>query len=235
MYNTAVIEKAFEGGQTAIHISNTIFPSEKPITEVEKIEPINSKPVYRFMKRLFDLTASILGLFVLCIPMLVIGIWIKLDSEGPIIFTQERLGLNQKPFVLYKFRSMCINAEAGGPQWAKKEDSRVTKAGRFLRKTRLDELPQLINIIAGNMSLVGPRPEREVFYHEFETYIKGFSQRLMVKPGLTGLAQINGGYDLLPEEKIIFDIEYIKKRSFWLDMKLILKTVFIVFNHKGAR
>ena len=108
-------------------------------------------------------------------------------------------------------------------------------SGRFLRKSRLDELPQFGAILCGKMSLVGPRPERECFYHEFETYIHGFCERLKVKPGLTGLAQVNGGYDLKPEEKIVWDVEYIKKRSLWLDAKILFKTIKVVLFRAGAK
>ncbi len=137
--------------------------------------------------------------------------------------------------MMYKFRSMREDAEKDGPQWAERNDDRCTRVGIFLRKTRLDEIPQLLNILHGEMSFVGPRPERAVFYREFEQYIVGFSQRMLVKPGLTGHAQVNGGYDLLPEEKILFDMEYIKQRSFSMDLKCLLKTVMIVFSHEGAR
>ena len=171
----------------------------------------------------------------LLLPMLVISLLIRLDSKGPVIFKQERLGKDGKPFTIYKFRSMAINAEENGPKWAKKEDDRCTKVGRILRKTRLDELPQLWNILMGDMSFVGPRPEREYFYDQFETYIHGFHNRLVVLPGLTGWAQVNGGYDLKPEEKIIYDMEYIKNQTFVMDLKCIFKTVKLVFTHKGAR
>ncbi|MGB4627108.1 MAG: sugar transferase, partial [Erysipelotrichaceae bacterium] len=114
-------------------------------------------------------------------------------------------------------------------------DSRCTKVGNFLRKTRIDELPQLVNVIKGDMSLVGPRPERRHFYEEFEEYINGFHHRLVVKPGITGLAQITGGYNLLPEEKIIYDMQYIEKMSFKLDAYCILMTLVVVFTHEGAR
>ncbi|MDC7236608.1 MAG: sugar transferase [Sphaerochaetaceae bacterium] len=202
---------------------------------VEKIENLPKKSLYRFTKRLFDLVFSLVGLVFLIIPMIIISILIKVDSKGPIFYRQERLGKNFKKFYIIKFRSMRTDAEKKGPQWADKNDNRVTKFGNFLRKSRLDELPQLINILLGQMSFVGPRPEREVFYDEFRTYIEGFDQRLLIIQGLTGLAQINGGYDLLPEEKIIYDIEYIKRRSLWLDIKLIIKTVLVVFSHNGAR
>ena len=169
------------------------------------------------------------------VPMALIAVWVRLDSPGPALYRQERLGLNGKSFWIYKFRSMRVDAEANGAQWAEEHDDRVTRAGRFLRKTRLDELPQLLNILRGQMSLVGPRPERPCFYAEFEKYIHGFSQRMVVKPGLTGLAQVSGGYDLLPEEKIQFDMQYIRERSIALDLKCILRTIGVVFDHNGAR
>lgn len=190
---------------------------------------------YRFVKRLFDIVFALTAGTILLIPMIIIGLLVKLDSKGPAIFKQERLGLNGKPFTMYKFRSMRLDAEADGPQWAQKDDDRCTKFGKFLRKTRLDELPQAFNILVGNMSVVGPRPERAYFYDEFEKYIPNFRQRLQVKPGLTGYAQVNGGYELLPEEKLVYDLEYIEKQSLWLDLTCILKTVRLVFTHEGAR
>lgn len=203
---------------------------------IERIENLKRKPLYSVLKRLIDFFASFIGILLLWVPMVIIAIIIKCSSKGPAIYSQVRLGKNGKPFKLYKFRSMVVDAEAGGAQWSKgDEDPRITKVGRFLRKTRLDELPQLFNILSGKMSLVGPRPEREIFYNEFEKYIHGFKQRLLVKPGLTGHAQVNGGYDLKPEEKILLDIEYIKKRSLWFDIKVLFKTVLVVFNHKGAK
>lgn len=210
--------------------------TERPRQEyvIEEV-PVKQKPVYLTIKRSFDIIASLLGLVVLCIPMLVIGIIVRATSPGPAIYSQERLGKNGKTFVLYKFRSMYLNAEEYGPQWAKKEDTRTTKVGRFLRSTRLDELPQLWNILAGDMSLVGPRPERACFYDEFETYIHGFRHRLTVRPGLTGWAQVNGGYDLAPEEKIVYDMEYIRDRSIKMDLICIWRTIRLVFTHEGAR
>lgn len=196
---------------------------------------VKRKPVYRLIKRLFDIVAALMLGILLLIPMLVIALVIRLDSKGPALFKQERLGKNGKPFVMLKFRSMYINAEQNGPQWADRVDWRCTRVGRIIRKTRLDELPQLWNIFKGDMSFVGPRPERAYFYDQFETYIHGFRQRLIVLPGLTGWAQINGGYDLKPEEKIIYDMEYIEKRSLWMDVKCLLKTVTLFFTHEGAR
>lgn len=190
---------------------------------------------YLFLKRVFDVAAALAAGAVLLLPMIVIGIIIKMDSPGPVLYCQERLGKGGKPFMLYKFRSMKEDAEADGPQWAKENDDRCTRIGYVLRRTRLDELPQLINILKGEMSFVGPRPERAYFYNIFEEYIPGFRNRLLVTPGLTGWAQVNGGYNLAPEEKIIFDMEYIRKRSLWMDMQCVLKTFGVVFSHEGAR
>jgi exopolysaccharide biosynthesis polyprenyl glycosylphosphotransferase len=208
--------------------------TEKKTYVIKRIEP-KKQPLYSFLKRFFDFVLSSLAVAVLLIPMHIVGLVIKIDSPGPAIFRQERLGKNGKPFILYKFRTMTIDAEKDGPQWAEENDSRCTKVGNFLRKTRIDELPQLVNVIKGDMSLVGPRPERRHFYEEFEEYINGFHHRLVVKPGITGLAQITGGYNLLPEEKIIYDMQYIEKMSFKLDAYCILMTLVVVFTHEGAR
>ncbi len=205
-----------------------------PASELSEIA-VSGSAVFCFFKRTIDLVLSLIAFIVLLIPMVIIAVIIRLDSPGPVIFKQERLGLNRKPFVMYKFRSMYINAEENGPQWATKNDTRVTKFGRILRNTRLDELPQLWNIICGDMSIVGPRPERECFYEIFESYIPHFGERMLVKPGLTGLAQVNGGYDLSAEEKIIYDLEYIRKRSVKMDLLCIVKTIRLVFTQEGAR
>lgn len=190
---------------------------------------------YLLVKRLFDILAALIAGIILLIPMCIIGLFIRLDSKGPAIFRQERLGKDGKQFVMYKFRSMYEDAEADGPQWAEKDDERCTPVGAKLRQLHLDELPQLWNILKGDMSFVGPRPERPCFYDEFETYIPGFRDRLLVKPGLTGHAQVNGGYDLLPEEKIVYDMEYICNRSIRMDIQCLLKTVLVVFTREGVR
>lgn len=196
---------------------------------------IGGSKSYLFIKRAFDIFFSVMAGILLLIPMAIIGIMIKIDSKGPVIYKQERLGKNGKPFMIYKFRSMSIDAEAEGPRWADANDARCTNLGRILRKSRLDELPQLFNILIGDMSMVGPRPERECFYIEFERYIPGFKNRMVVTPGLTGHAQVNGGYSLLPEEKIVYDMEYIRKRSVRMDLRCIFKTVAVIFSHNGAR
>ena len=202
--------------------------------EVPDIKP-KKAPVYNFIKRVCDVLVAIIALIICLIPALIVAIIIKCDSVGPVIYQQERLGKNGKSFMLYKFRSMHIDAENEGAKWAAENDTRCTRVGKFLRKSRIDEIPQFINIIKGDMSFVGPRPERPFFYGVFEKTIHGFSHRLNVTPGLTGLAQVNGGYDLLPEEKIVFDMQYIQNRSLWLDIKCVLKTFLIIFNHEGAR
>lgn len=215
-----------------------IMPFEDTQQEyyIEDLGKIKRKLFYSFFKRFFDFILSLVAIIILFIPMIIVGILVKITSKGPILYKQDRLGKNGKPFKLVKFRSMRVDAEANGAQWSQGDnDPRITKFGRIMRKTRIDELPQLFTILTGKMSIVGPRPEREVFYNEFEKYIHGFNQRLKVKPGLTGLAQVSGGYDLKPEEKIVYDIEYIKKRSLWLDFKIIIKTVVVVFTHKGAK
>lgn len=203
---------------------------------MEELGELDAKPVYSFFKRFFDIVLSLFALIVLLIPMLIIAVIVKLTSPGSVLYKQERLGKDGMSFEIIKFRSMYADAENNGAQWSDGEnDERITPLGKFLRRTRMDELPQFAQILTGKMSLVGPRPERECFYEKFETYIHGFSERLKVKPGLTGLAQVSGGYDLRPEEKVVYDIEYIKKRSLWLDLKCILLTVRIIFSHNGAR
>lgn len=203
---------------------------------VEELGEIENKPIYDFVKRLFDVAISILGLVVLIVPMAIIGIAIKCSSKGCILYNQERLGYKGKKINVIKFRTMYSNAEQNGAQWSDGDnDERIFPFGKILRKFRLDELPQLWCILKGDMSIVGPRPERECFHDAFETYIHGFSERLKVKPGLTGHAQINGGYNLKPEEKIIYDVEYIKNRSLWFDLKIIFGTIKVVFTHEGAK
>ena len=196
---------------------------------------LRQKKLYLITKRAFDIVCSFLGLLFLAIPMLIIAWIITIDSPGAPIFKQERLGINGKPFVIYKFRTMRLDAERNGPKWADEQDPRCTHFGQIIRRTRLDELPQLYNILCGDMSFVGPRPERAYFYREFAKYIPGFANRLLVTPGLTGYAQINGGYSLKPEEKIIYDMEYIERQSVALDIECLIKTVHIVFSHEGAR
>lgn len=200
------------------------------IVKVETIDPVAlpDRRGYLLMKRAADVMLSLVALAVLAIPMALLALAVKLDSPGPVFYRQERLGKNGKPFQLVKFRSMCTDAEKAGAQWAKEHDTRVTRMGHIMWACRLDELPQFWGVVKGDLSFVGPRPERAVFYEAFEKYIPGFKQRLMVTPGITGLAQVNGGYDLKPAEKIQYDIEYIKHQSLVMDLSILMKTVAIV-------
>lgn len=203
---------------------------------VEELGTVEKKPVYAFFKRTLDVAVALLFSVVLLVPMLIIALLVKITSKGSAFYHQERLGLDGKKIDVLKFRTMRMDAEEDGIRWSGGEDDpRITGFGRVLRNTHLDELPQLWCILTGAMSLVGPRPEREVYYDAFEQYIHGFHQRLKVKPGLTGLAQVKGGYFLKPEEKILYDVEYIKTRSFWLDIKIILKTIGVVFRREGVK
>lgn len=197
---------------------------------------LKRKPVYDFIKRTFDIILSLLAIIILALPMTIIAIVIKATSPGPVLFKQARVGLNGKQFTILKFRSMCADAEKSGARWSGGDnDTRITRVGHVLRKFRLDELPQLFCIFVGTMSIVGPRPELAVFYREFEKHVHGFSERLKVKPGLTGLAQVTGGYNLSPQEKVEKDLEYIRHRSVLLDLKIIFKTATVVFSHSGAK
>ncbi len=203
---------------------------------IESLGEIPKKPVYSFLKRCFDIVCSFFGLLFCFIPMIFVAVAIKITSPGKVFYSQERLGLNGEKFMLIKFRTMRSDAEKAGAQWSQGDsDDRITPVGAILRKTRIDELPQLWLCLTGKLSLIGPRPERAIFYKEFEKHVHGFSERLKVKPGLTGLAQVSGGYDLRPEEKVIYDIEYIKKRSVFMDIKILFKTVAVVFSHDGAK
>lgn len=203
---------------------------------IEDIGEVKSKPIFSCVKRLFDIVVSFTGLIFLIVPFIIIAIIIKCSSKGSVFYCQERLGKNGKKFKVIKFRTMRQDAEQKGARWSGGDnDERIYKFGRTLRKFRIDELPQLFCCLVGTMSLIGPRPERECFYIEFEKYIHGFSQRLKVKPGITGLAQVKGGYDLKPQEKVLIDLEYIKNRSLWQEIKILFKTIAVIFNHKGAK
>jgi len=196
---------------------------------------LDNKRGYLLYRRFIDLVMAFFALIIVSPVILITAILIKLESKGPAFFFQERSGLNGKTFNIIKLRSMTIDAEKNGPQWAAKNDMRVTKIGKFIRKTRIDELPQLINVIKGEMSIIGPRPERPVFVEQFSKEIPGFENRLLVKPGLSGWAQVNGGYDITPEEKLKYDLYYIKNMNVKLDMKIIYKTIKVVFTGDGAR
>ena len=175
-------------------------------------------------------------LLIIAVPICIlacIAIYVELRVNP--IYTQNRVGLNGRVFKIYKLRSMYIDAEKDGPKWASENDERITKVGRIIRKTRIDELPQLVNILKRDMSFIGPRPERPEFIKEFIKYIPDFNDRLLVKPGITGWAQVNGGYSLTPKEKLEFDKYYIKNRGFKLDLLILIKTIIVIFTRHGAR
>jgi len=186
-----------------------------------------------------DITLALIGLAVSLPFMALIAVLIKLDSPGAILFRQERVGQNGKIFILNKFRSMRENAErASGPVWASARDPRITRVGRFLRKARFDELPQLFNVLVGNMSFVGPRPERPEFIRVLRQRIPFYAGRLAVKPGITGWAQIRHQYAASVEEtqeKLQYDLYYIKNLSLFLDLLILLQTVQVVLLIRGAR
>ncbi len=209
----------------------------------KKIESsLSGKKAQLFIKRVFDLILSLI-LFVILSPVfLLLIIWIKLDSKGEAVFKQTRIGLNGKPFTIYKFRTMIKDADKMFNRdlnretldnfvFQEKEDPRVTKSGKFLRKTSLDELPQLINIIKGDMSLIGPRPEIPDITSLYTDYEK---IRLLMKPGVSGLAQVNGRGNLELKETIKYDVAYVENYSLLMDIKIFFKTFKVVLLREGA-
>lgn len=252
----------FKGFLFVILTSLFIFAIPKLMTE----QRARYLAMYNFIKRSMDVVGAIVGI-VLTLPIwIILPILIKLDSSGPVFYSQVRVGKNSrkrsrrvyqqtdvtesrnrerrrenffgKTFKVFKFRTMVNNAEKGsGPVWASKNDARITKLGAFLRNSRLDEIPQFINILKGDMSLVGPRPERPKFVQELDEKVEGYSNRLDVKPGLTGLAQIESGYDDSISSvvtKVEYDLHYIENRSIWFDIKIMFKTIKVVFTGHGA-
>lgn len=205
-------------------------------------DTIEKRHLYTIIKRIIDILASIIGLVLLSPFLLIIAILIRLESEGPVIFSQKRIGIKGKTFNMYKFRSMVVNAEElknnlekenemSGPMFKMKNDPRVTKVGKFIRKTSIDEIPQLINVVKGEMSLVGPRPSLPKEVKEFEPWMM---KRLEVKPGLTCYWQVSGRNNIGFEDWMKLDIKYVKERSVLLDIKLILKTVTVLFGDENA-
>lgn len=200
------------------------------------------KNVYSFFKRAIDIIGSLIGLILASPILLIVGILIKLESKGPIVFSQIRVGLKGKEFKMYKLRSMVVNAEElkkkleeqnemSGPMFKIKDDPRITKVGKFIRKTSIDELAQLINVLKGDMSLVGPRPSLPNEVAELEEWML---ERLEVKPGLTCYWQVMGRNKIGFEEWMRLDIRYVRERSLWLDIKLILRTFFVLFGDDNA-
>jgi hypothetical protein len=190
---------------------------------------------YNNIKSFIEFILSFL-LLILVIPIIMLAcIAIVMEIRANPFYTQERVGLNGRIFKIYKLRSMYIDAEKDGHKWASENDDRITKVGGIIRNTRIDELPQLINILKRDMSFIGPRPERPEFVKEFLKDIPDFNDRLVVKPGITGWAQVNGGYSLTPKEKLVLDKYYIENEGFKLDLLILLKTIIVVFTGDGAR
>lgn len=223
------VRKITGGIMSSKNESNTHTPLNN-----KKIE--NNSQIYYKVKRLSDIIISILISPFLIIIIFVTSVFIKIDSDGPVFYHQTRIGENEKNFRIYKLRSMRNDAESTtGSVWAEKDDPRITRVGKFIRKVRIDELPQFLNVIKGDMSIVGPRPERPDLTEEFNLEIPGFKKRLMVKPGITGLAQINGGYDISPEEKLKYDLHYINNFGFTQDIKILFGTIRVVLTGHGSR
>ena len=214
---------------------------------VDQINPawiIFSKGFYksltrRFIKRTLDLMLSV-SMIILFLPLIIVtAVLIKIDSTGPVLFSQERVGMNKKPYLLYKFRSMVEDAEKqSGPVWASDNDKRTTRVGKVIRKWRIDEIPQLWNVLKGDMSFVGPRPEREFFVNKLQLIVPYYVERFSVKPGITGWAQVCYSYGASVDdavEKLNYDLFYIKNMSVFMDLMIILRTIKIVIFGKGAR
>jgi exopolysaccharide biosynthesis polyprenyl glycosylphosphotransferase len=198
----------------------------------------NMLPWQATMKRIMDVVIAGFLLVITSPLILITAIAIKLDSKGPVLYKQQRIGLHSRPFTIYKFRSMRIDSEKNGPQWTKKNDSRVTRIGRIIRKFRIDEIPQFFCILKGDMSMVGPRPERLVFIEKLRKTIPFYASRLKMKPGLTGWAQVCHHYDNNIEDvklKLGYDIYYMSNASILLDIQILIRTVYVVLTGKGAQ
>ncbi len=215
--------------------------SREDVSFREQVKDV--KVGYCFLKRIIDVICSSAGLIVLSPIFLLVAVLIKLESKGKCIFAQERIGINGKRFKMYKFRSMVANAEKlkdklgdknemSGPMFKIKEDPRVTKVGKFIRKTSIDELPQLINVLKGEMSLVGPRPSLPKEVMKFENWMMA---RLRVKPGLTCYWQVSGRNDIGFEDWMKLDVKYVRERNTAVDIKLVFRTFFVLFGDKHAR
>jgi exopolysaccharide biosynthesis polyprenyl glycosylphosphotransferase len=227
-----------------------------PFVEIDRLNPAAVRPFRRRRaprdsaatrrkdasfaagKRAIDVAASLAMIFLMAPLLLLTAIAIRLDSKGPILYRQKRVGTAGKIFEIYKFRSMRIDAEKNGPQWAKDKDSRVTRVGAVIRKIRLDEVPQVINVLRGEMSFVGPRPERPEFVSLLEREIPDYHRRHDVKPGITGWAQVRYVYAASVDDarvKLVYDLEYIRNMTLWRDLFIIALTIKVVMLGVGSR
>lgn len=226
VYHVKQIQESITGQVHIRHMAENEFGSLLP------------SPLYQFIKRTIDVGAVLLTLPLTLPIMLLTAIAIRLDSPGPALFVQARVGQGNREFCIYKFRSMRCDAERDGAQLAQTNDDRITRLGRIIRKTRLDEFPQFFNVLMGNMSLIGPRPEQRPFVNNFENEIPFYSYRHVVKPGITGWAQVMQGYASDTEDtriKLQYDLYYIKHFSLWLDMLIVFKTIRTVITGYGAK
>ncbi len=228
-----VLEAADKEGAkvTLIPFFNDYYPAHPSFETIGNSKTINLRATpldnigWAMIKRGLDVVGALLGIIIAGIPMIIVAIGVKLTSPGPVFFKQERVGLNKKPFMMIKFRSMKVNIDHNG--WSTNDDDRKTKFGSFIRKVSLDELPQLFNVLAGHMSLVGPRPELPVFVSQFKEEIPLYLVRQQIRPGMTGWAQVNGlRGDTSIEERVKYDIYYIENWSVGLDFQILFKTVF---------
>lgn len=194
---------------------------------------------YAAVKRLIDIAGAVIAVIILSPLYLLTAILIKLTSSGPVLYTQTRVGRDGEEFQIYKFRTMNVDAEKdSGPVWAAADDNRLTPIGGFLRKAHIDEIPQFINVLRGEMSIIGPRPERPVFVSKLQEEIPDYTKRLAVKPGITGLAQVWHRYDETIEDvkkKIKYDLLYIRKMCLWTDVRIMFRTMRVVLTGEGAR
>lgn len=265
-HNPARLALAGGVGGAALSLRNSL-PGGRKTPIVDEKAQIGHVPefalpggFYLGCKRAFDILISILALAIFALMLPLLALVIKLDSPGPVFYSQERVGINRRrgrrrgsersgndrrkvlhpgrPFMVHKLRTMGVNAEADGPQWARQNDMRVTRVGRFLRKTRLDEVPQFWNVLMGDMSLIGPRPERLVFVRQLEKDIPEYRDRLLILPGITGLAQVINGYDDGLESvrrKVELDRQYIRNAGISQDSRILFSTVGVVLKGDGAR
>ncbi|WP_428662867.1 exopolysaccharide biosynthesis polyprenyl glycosylphosphotransferase [Reyranella sp.] len=231
----------FSGGKVAVMVSaeGQVVPEILPKTWLSGTRALRQGALEHVLHRALDISAS-LALLLGTLPLLLlVALAIKLDSRGPVFYRQERVGLHHRRFHILKFRSMTVDAEKPGTAvWAAARDSRVTRVGRFIRLTRIDEIPQAINILRGEMAFVGPRPERPEFVEKLIAAIPHYADRVAVRPGLTGWAQVKHPYGASIEDardKLSYDLWYIRGRSLWLDLRIILATVRVVVLRAGAR